>query len=302
MIRYLFLLFFLLSIYGNANAGYNKAGADTLISFKPGSGQSFGQEAAYFPNNIFGLPDTNGSQNTPSSDPGQVCSIGLGGEIKLGFRNYVLTDGEGPDFTIFENAFNNPVTSKVFAEPAKISVSKDGINFIEFPFDSLTMNGCAGISPTNGRSDPFDPEVSGGNCFDLKDIGMDSVRFIKITDICQMVLDNPGHPFYDPIISGFDLDAVVSWHLVEDSHTDIIDNQEKTNFNIDIRRGILFINSTFLHNATLRLFDIQGAQVYKDEFQTNYGAHIGLPSGTYMLFISSPELITPIYSKIYVED
>jgi hypothetical protein len=302
MIRFLYLLFSLLSICGNANAGYKRSGADTLISFKPGSGQSFGQETMYFPNNIFGLPDTNGSQNTPSSDPGQVCSIGLGGEIILGFRNQVLTDGEGPDFTIFENAFNNPVSSKVFAEPAKISVSKDGINFKEFPFDSLTLTGCAGISPTNGKEDPFNPEVSGGNTFDLKDVGMDSIRFIKISDICQMVLDNPGHPFYDPIISGFDLDAVVSWHLVEDSHTDIIDNQEKTNFNIDIRRGILIICSTFPHNATLTLFDINGAQVYKDEFQTNYGAHLGLPAGIYMLVISSPKFSTPIYSKIYVQD
>jgi hypothetical protein len=298
MIRNLFLFSFLLLIFRNANAGYNRSGADTLISFKPGSGQSFGQESEYFPQNIFGLPDTNGSQNAPSSDPGQVCSIGLGGEIILGFRNYILIDGEGPDFTIFENAFNNPVTSRVFAEPAKLSVSKDGINFKEFPFDSLTLKGCAGIIPTNGKEDPFNPEVSGGNCFDLKDVDLDSIRFIKISDICQIVLDNPGHPYYDPIISGFDLDAVVSWQLVEDSHTDVAKYQDITNFDIDLRNGRLIVCSSLAHNATLRLYNINGTLVHQSGFQTDYTGDIGLPVGLYLLVISSPELETPIFSKI----
>jgi hypothetical protein len=302
MRMYLLSILFLNLTFTNLNAGYTSSGADTLINFVPGSGQSFGQESEYFPHNIFGLPDTNGSRNTPSSGPGQVCSIGIGGEIILGFRGYVLIDGEGPDFTIFENAFLNPVTGKVFAEPAKVAVSSDGLLFVEFPFDSLTLAGCAGISPTNGKADPYDPETSGGNCFDLKDIGLDSIRFVKITDISQMVLDNPNHPFYDPIISGFDLDAVVSWHLVDVTHTDIADNQEIIDFSIDLRNSRLSVYSSLAHNATLRLYNMNGNLVHQSGFEGCYMADIGLPAGVYIIAINSYESMAPIYSKVILNN
>ncbi|MCX7735137.1 MAG: T9SS type A sorting domain-containing protein [Candidatus Kapabacteria bacterium] len=198
----------------NLRAEYFKSGIDTVYFFNPGSGQNSGQSPDYFPENIFGLPDTNASELTPSSDPKQICSIGLGGEIIVGFKNYIIFDGDGPDFTIFENAFINPVTKKVFAEPSKVSISEDGINFVEFPYDPWTLIGCAGITPTNGKANPYDPEKSGGDKFDLATIGLKKAKYIKITDICDDILNNPKHPFYDPIISGFDLDAVVGLNLI----------------------------------------------------------------------------------------
>ncbi len=195
---------------------HHQGGIDTVYLFNPGKGQNSGQALDYFPQNIFGLPDTNASELIPSSDPKQICSLGLGGEIIVGFKNYIIFDGNGPDFTIFENAFINPVTKKIFAEPAKVSVSEDGINFFEFPYNLLTLEGCAGLTPTNGKGDPFDPQKSGGDKFDLATIGLKRAKFIKITDICNNILDNPNHPFYDPIISGFDLDAVVGLNLISE--------------------------------------------------------------------------------------
>ncbi|ROL58304.1 hypothetical protein D9V84_00810 [Bacteroidetes/Chlorobi group bacterium Naka2016] len=194
---------------------------DTVLYFKPGKGQNLGQDPVYFPKNIFTLPDTNASESIPSSSPKDVCSIGLGGEIVVGFKNYFLLDGDGPDFTIFENAFINPITKKVFAEPAVVSVSEDGVNFVEFPWDYNTLEGCAGTKPTNGKANPFDPTVSGGNSFDLATIGLNRVRWIKIKDICDTILQNPNHPFYDALISGFDLDCVVGLNLkpIEISNT-----------------------------------------------------------------------------------
>ena len=167
---------------------------DTVYSYKWGTGQNAGQDTAYFPKNIFGPPDSSANDQVPSNAPYQVCSLGLGGEIVVGFKNLVVFDGPGPDFTIFENAFLNPVTNKIFAEPGKISVSEDGIHFIDFPFDSLTLKGCAGVTPTHGNIDPFNPEESGGNQFDLADLHLKQIKYIKITDICQMILDNPQHP------------------------------------------------------------------------------------------------------------
>jgi len=198
------------------NAQYFQSSIDTVYKFLPGTGQNLGQSSEFFPQNIFGLPDTNASEITPSSDPKQICSIGLGGEIVVGFKNYIIFDGDGPDFTIFENAFINPVTKKVFAEPAIVSVSEDGIKFYDFPYDAKTLVGCAGITPTNGKANPYDVQNSGGDKFDLSIIGLSRAKYIKIRDICNEILKNPDHPFYDPIISGFDLDAVLGLNLIKE--------------------------------------------------------------------------------------
>lgn len=214
MIKFLYIFCFL--IFLELKSEYHQSGIDTVYNFKPGKGQSLGQSFEFFPANIFGMPDTNASELTPASDPKQICSIGLGGTIIVGFKNYLIVDGDGPDFTIFENAFINPVTKKVFAEPAIVSVSEDGIYYYDFPYDPITLKGCAGITPTNGKENPFNPLKSGGDKFDLATIGLSRVKYIRIKDICQEILDNPNHPFFDPIISGFDLDAVVGLNLMSD--------------------------------------------------------------------------------------
>jgi hypothetical protein len=122
----------------------------------------------------------------------------------------VIVDRDGPDLTIFENAFfyNG---GRVFAEPARIELSRDGLDWTAVPYDSLTLSGLAGLSPT------LDPEASnpttcGGTAVDLAAIGIDSVRWIRLTDVTQLILNNPRSPFYDPTLSGFDLDAVIAWH------------------------------------------------------------------------------------------
>ena len=50
--------------------------------------------------------------------------------------------------------------------------------------------------------DPTDPDVAGGDAFDLADIGVDSARFVRITDSGFNVAG------YGGITGGFDLDAV----------------------------------------------------------------------------------------------
>lgn len=194
-------------------AQYLHGTIDTVISYQWGDGQNSGQSSEFFPQNIFGPPDTSAREDFQSADPKQICSIGLGGEIIVGFKGMDIVDGPGPDFTVFENAFFNPVTNRIFAEPAQISVSEDGIKWIAFPFDSVTLKGCAGITPIHGNEDPLNPAVSGGDKFDLSDLGLMKVRYIKIKDTCRLLLNNPKLPYYDPIISGFDLDAVVGLHL-----------------------------------------------------------------------------------------
>ncbi|MCX7909486.1 MAG: T9SS type A sorting domain-containing protein [Ignavibacteria bacterium] len=293
------IIFFLLLTCYNIFAE-NRAGAiDTVFWFYPGSGQNIGQDSSYFPENIFSLPDTNASENFPSSSPKHICSIGLAGEICVGFKNYYIIDMEGPDFTIFENAFINPVTKKVFAEPATVSVSEDGVVFYEFPWDYKTLEGCAGTKPTNGKANPFDPKVSGGNSFDLAEIGIKKARFVKIKDICDTILHNTEHPFYDPLLSGFDLDCVVGLNLIpidinfcDDStfmlevvsHKNFLTIKSQTPFNLEILD--LFFRKVF--SKTSRNL------IYVEEF-ANFS------DGIYFLILQT-EKGKKVYKLIKVED
>ncbi|WP_372806833.1 hypothetical protein, partial [Pontiella sp.] len=60
------------------------------------------------------------------TDTGIVC-LGSGGEITLTFSR-PISDGEGYDFAVFENAMND-----VFLELAWVEVSSDGEHFCRFP-------------------------------------------------------------------------------------------------------------------------------------------------------------------------
>lgn len=254
---------------------YYSDGIDTVYSHKWGSGQNFGQQPEYFPANVYGLPDPSAREDEPATSPYQICSIGLNGEIIIGFRNAVLLDLEGDDFTIFENSFRY-AGGKIFAEPAVISVSKDGIAFVPFPFDSLTLKGCAGITPTSGNQNPFDPEVSGGNSFDLSDIHIDSVRYIKIKDISHIILDNPNHPFYDPTVSGFDLDAVIGLHLCRFWDSNSIIQSHSVNYQVVTSSSSPIIEvqsqqkiSTY-YEADASIYSLEGGLIEKKSFVNDF--------------------------------
>lgn len=182
--------------------------ADRVVSIMPGRGQNIGQGSVFFPMNVLGMPDTTARIAVASTDPRQVCSIGLEGEIVLGFREHAIVDGPGIDVVIYENAFTYS-NGRRFAEPGRVALSRDGVTWVDFPHDERTLQGCAGVTPTD-PSLPF----GGGDGFDLATIGIDSVRFVRITDITQRILDDASHPFYDPSLSGFDLDAVVAYNAV----------------------------------------------------------------------------------------
>jgi hypothetical protein len=149
---------------------------------------------------------------------------------------------DGPDFTVFENVFYiGGDESKRFMEPAVVSVSQDGDNWYEFPFDYVphynsdgTPNcynpysysqGFAGVNPVfsnNGSPDPTDPDAKpGGDSFDLSDItkrDLTWIQYIKITSTGDnWLIDNNGDRVRHVRdmgacsgagSSGFDLDAV----------------------------------------------------------------------------------------------
>ena len=269
---YKLLILFIICSYPLA-AGHQQ-GIDTVYYFQPGTGQANGQGPEYYPDNIFGLPDTNAAESVGSANPEEILSLGLNGKIIVGFKNYEIIDGPGPDFTIFENAFINPINNKVFCEPAKIAVSSDGINFIEFPFDSLTLDGCAGTKPVYGKADPFDSEQSGGNSFDLSDLGISKVTHIKITDITEMIINNPEHDYYDVTLSGFDLDAVVGLNLEPVSNGIAEQMSEKKKYSISSTiSGIEIINNGNSRSNKIEIFDVSAKLIYTNTFDDYINIH-----------------------------
>ncbi len=149
-----------------------------------------------------------------------VVSLGDGGSIVLSFP-VPITDGPGPDFAVFENAF-----SPDFLEVAFVEVSSDGANFFRFPNHCLETNWIDTYSATNAT----DPAAYGGFAgkhvqgsgtpFDLRELagtpGLDvrRVTHVRIVDVPGngSVTDDYGNPIHDPYPTfgsgGFDLDAV----------------------------------------------------------------------------------------------
>jgi len=166
--------------------------ADRVVAFSPGDHGGFG--AGGLPGVVLGPPRGAGA----SAGSLDVVSLGRTGAITLGFDPPWPRDGPGPDLIVFENAFVG------FAETATVEASADGVTWKAWPCDPATGTGCAGVRPVasapgNGIP-PTDPDVAGGDAFDLAAIGLSEARLVRIRDTgANVYLANTG---------GFDLDAV----------------------------------------------------------------------------------------------
>ena len=153
------------------------------------------------------------------------ASLPYGGSIVLEFTDNIVVNGQGPDFTVFENAFafNYGGRTGRFMEPAVVSVSQDGETFYRFPCDFVPLEkedpdmtdiimhcsdpdnypaGFAGINPVTAcfdnetksmNVDPTDPSVSGGDCFDLDDlegVSLKWIRYVKIQSTGDMWMED----------------------------------------------------------------------------------------------------------------
>ncbi|HDL18623.1 MAG TPA: hypothetical protein ENH29_06180, partial [Bacteroidetes bacterium] len=178
--------------------------ADAVAGFTPGQNWSHLGEA-FFPINVLGPPDQDPALTpyNPSSKPEEILSLGDGGEIILQFTDNKIVNGPGADFTVFENPFISLFDGSVFVEAAIVSVSQDGQNWVTFPYDTTDMSGLAGVTPTKNNLQPLDPSVSGGDQFDLEDVGLAWATYVKLTDL--------GDIYKEGLYNGdFDLDAVAA--------------------------------------------------------------------------------------------
>ncbi len=243
------MILILLTVPVLAVTGQGDPWADSVVSVNYGTGAGFGQD--YFPENVLGPPDSNATPFQPAADAAELLSLGSGGEIVLAFLDGGISNGPGYDFTIFENPFFiGGDTLQVFRETGFVAVSQDGILWLEFPWDPLTLNGLAGVTPVNGNADPTDPANSGGDSFDLADLGLASATYLRITDTAGIIADGG---------DSFDLDSVAAIH-----------GEQGTGAGKPVITGALVYPNPFIQDLTLRvnlsqssnlkisLFDLRG--------------------------------------------
>lgn len=159
--------------------------------------------------------------NAINKADGAIVSLGDGGSATFFFQTPIL-DGEGYDFAVFENGF--ALGNGFFLELAFVEVSVKGDTFYRFPSRSIAdtnvqfYNGSL-LQPIDYYNLAGKHQAPYGTLFDLSEVHMDSIRYIRIVDVIGSIdpvtgsRDTAGWLINDPYPTafesgGFDLDAV----------------------------------------------------------------------------------------------
>jgi len=237
-----------------------------------------------------------------------VVSLGDGGSAILTFNN-PIANGQGFDFAVFENSFNDE-----FLELAFVEVSSDGQNFFRFPSVSLTQTDSqvasfATLNPEKINNLAGKYRVMFGTPFDLDEIpdspllNKNNVTHVRITDVVGSVnpqyasYDSEGNIINDPWptpfnIGGFDLDAVG----VINSASNIPENKETSDtFIYPVpAETILKVKPgrEFSKGYSVIFYNIHGFKAFV--FNSNYSEATidisALPAGIYEIVITGNNL------------
>lgn len=159
-----------------------------------------------------------------TGNTGAVVSLGDGGTATLTFA-HPITNGNGPDFAVFENGLND-----TFLEIGFVEVSSDGSTFVRFPAISeiqtdTQIGGFGSVDCRYIHNFAGKYRVGFGTPFDLEDlidsVGIDinAITHVRIVDVIGSI--DPLYATYDSqgtivnnlhstpfATGGFDLDAV----------------------------------------------------------------------------------------------
>ncbi len=216
-----------------------------------------------------------------------VLSMGDGGFAILRF-DPPIKNGQGYDFAVFENSFDD-----YFLELAFVEVSSDGENFYRFPSTSLTQTenqigpfetlDATNINNLAGKyrifyGVPFDLDELTG----IPDLNTDSIHYVKIIDVIGSI--NPDYASYDcngnimndpwptPFPSGgFDLDAVgVINNTTKDNESFVVSvNPNPVTNNSKIR-----VYAPFEANIILQIINLSGKVLWSEKTEVSYiGMH-----------------------------
>ena len=145
--------------------------------------------------------DTNAIGPATMDNTMDAVSLGDGGSALVTFDR-PISNGEGPDFAVFENSFND-----TFLELAFVEVSSDGVHFVRFPATSLTptdeqvSGAVGGVDATNLNNLAGKFRIGYGTPFDLEELrdsanlNIDSIVYVRIIDVVGTI--DPLYATYD---------------------------------------------------------------------------------------------------------
>lgn len=241
--------------------------------------------------------------SSESTSEGMV-SLGDGGYAVLTF-GMPITNGEGYDFAVFENALNH-----TFLELAFVEVSSDGEHYYRFPSVSntqteqqITNGGAVDATKINNLAGKY--IVGWGTPFDLEELAgysnldINNVTHVRIVDVVGSInplygtTDKNGHlinePYPTPFASsGFDLSGVAvmnGW-----TPTAVNNYQQEISFMAypNPCQNVLNVNNVSV-NEPISLFNAMGQQIWSGMTQDTYFQldMQAYPAGIYMLQIGT---------------
>lgn len=214
------------------------------------SDKSKGKVSYGYEENATGVADNN------------VISLGDSGIAICKFKKPIV-NGNGYDFAVFENAFNDS-----FLELAHVEVSTDSIHWYRFSSVSLTPTNFQ--IPTFGSLDYRNIKNLAGKCrafygtmFDLEDLdnstflNKNQINYIKVIDVIGCIncpsksYDSKGNIINDPYptpfeTGGFDLDAIA-----------VINEGTENSIYCTITNKTLYLNSY----SDVSIFNFSGQKV-----------------------------------------
>jgi hypothetical protein len=224
-----------------------------------------------------------------------VVSLGDSGIAILTFE-YPIFNGDGFDFAVFENAFNDHLLELAFVE-----VSSDGIYFARFPATSeiplspqltgFEYSNCGYVSNLAGKY-----RQGYGTPFDLSEIvdpqvDINNITHIKLVDVIGSTdIDIGSFDFQNQLINdpyptpfesgGFDLDGVGVIHLKNPASAKQLQNNNYSIFISDEKLSILKLNDS----CEYRIFDLFGKQKMEGTLEKSGNISIiDLSQGIYYL-------------------
>lgn len=230
-----------------------------------------------------------------------AISLGDGGYAILTFEK-PIANGEGFDFAVYENSFND-----YFLELAFVEVSSDGVNFVRFPATSLTptdqqVRGDGSIDATNINNLAGKYRVGWGTPFDLEElrdsanIDINNITHVKIIDVVGTI--NPEYATYDAFgnivndpyptntySGGFDLTGVC---VLNEKTVSIEDNIADITIKLYPNPCHNYINIENANNKNVSIYNVYGQLIGEytatsDNFVLNTQAWKG---GVYVLKIN----------------
>ena len=254
------------------------------------------------PVDIANHPDSLASYGEPEDAIGpvsptdnlRVVSLGDGGTATITFDR-PIGNGNGPDFAVFENGFDDH-----FLELAFVEVSSDGQRFVRFPATSLTQTETQAtrLDPTYINNLAGKYRMGYGTPFDLEELrdstGLDinNITHVRLVDVVGSIdplyatYDALGHIVNDPwptfsYSAGFDLAGIGVIH----QSTEGIDEAEPVVNSLWPNPTTDIVNVSLKRAAEATLYDATGRQVavYSLVEGRNTLSLNGLGNGVYML-------------------